>query len=278
MIRRLIAFAFTLAATGAMAQNMAPNRFGSNGGFGSVLYPGVGHAPVNTPGSLGGFGSILYPGTGRPVGNISDPTFANRFGASVRGFGPGYGGVQRGAPHPAHGRQVIVPVPIVVGGGYYPMDPGYYQDPSMAAPPVALQPQQPVTPPVIIINQAYRPESAAPVVREYIDEDSLPQAVQGSPGLKKYDAPTYPMPDPKETRPDRPARRTGAAVQDDPATIYLIAFKDHTILPALAYWVEDDTLNYITTQGTPNRASLTLIDREFSRQLNRERKVEFSLP
>ena len=78
-------------------------------------------------------------------------------------------------------------------------------------------------------------------------------------------------------QPSTPARRVRSA-DDDKATIYLIAFKDHTILPSLAYWVEGDTLNYITEQGTPNRASLSLIDRDFSKQLNRERHIEFSLP
>jgi hypothetical protein len=42
--------------------------------------------------------------------------------------------------------------------------------------------------------------------------------------------------------------------------------------------MEGDTLNYVTQQGTPNRASIDLIDKPFSRQLNRERNVEFNLP
>jgi hypothetical protein len=54
--------------------------------------------------------------------------------------------------------------------------------------------------------------------------------------------------------------------------------KDHTIYPAIAYWVENDTLNYITPQGVRNRASLTAVDRDFSKQLNDERHIEFALP
>ncbi len=65
---------------------------------------------------------------------------------------------------------------------------------------------------------------------------------------------------------------------DTPPTIYLIALTDHTILPALAYWVDGDTLAYITTEGDQNRISLALVDREFSKQLNDDRHVEFKLP
>ena len=65
---------------------------------------------------------------------------------------------------------------------------------------------------------------------------------------------------------------------NDQPTIYLLAMTDHTIIPAIAYWVDGDTLNYITTEGSQNRVSLSLIDREFSRQLNDSRNVEFKLP
>ena len=50
------------------------------------------------------------------------------------------------------------------------------------------------------------------------------------------------------------------------------------IFPAIAYWVEGDTLNYITVQGAKNSVSLDLVDRDFSKQINKERKVEFGLP
>jgi hypothetical protein len=46
----------------------------------------------------------------------------------------------------------------------------------------------------------------------------------------------------------------------------------------VAYWVDGDTLNYITVQGSKNSASLDLVDREFSQQINKERRVEFGLP
>jgi len=100
--------------------------------------------------------------------------------------------------------------------------------------------------PVAIINQGYVPDSANPVMRDYSSAD-------------------LPPPGPDYRGNDQP-------------TIYLLAMTDHTIIPAIAYWVDGDTLNYITTEASQNRVSLSLIDREFSRQLNDSRNVEFKLP
>lgn len=60
--------------------------------------------------------------------------------------------------------------------------------------------------------------------------------------------------------------------------IYLIAFKDHTIRAASAYWVDGEILHYLTLQREERRAALSTVDREFSSQLNRERRVSFELP
>ena len=59
---------------------------------------------------------------------------------------------------------------------------------------------------------------------------------------------------------------------------YLLAFKDHTIYSAVAYWVDGDTLHYFTTGNTHNQASLSLIDRELTERLNRELGIDFKLP
>lgn len=232
-----IALAVVMASA-AWAQNTVSSRYGSNSGFGSVLFPGTGHAPnvraggsVNFPGGVGVRGPVVAP-----------PRVA----------------------HPSHQRQVIVPYPVYVGGygGYYPSGfetqaPVYYPD----AGPQYAAPQQP---PVVIINQAYRPDTANPVLRDYSDAQ-LPE-----PTVRTYEVPVHPTPDPKE--------RAAAKAESERPTIYLIAFKDHTILPALAYWVEGENLNYVTKEGKPNSASLSLIDRDFSRQLNRERSIDFNLP
>ena len=109
-------------------------------------------------------------------------------------------------------------------------------------------------PPVVIINQYFRPDTANPVVRDY---SNVP----------------LPEPAPQAANAGDSAVNTG-----DQQVMFLIAMKDHTIYPAIAYWVEGDTLNYITVQGTKNSVSLDLVDRDFSKQINQERKVEFGLP
>jgi hypothetical protein len=156
--------------------------------------------------------------------------------------------------HPVHTRTAIVPYPVYYGYGYY----GYYgYDPSV---PVASQsaPAYDTDPnayadasqsPVVVINQGFRPDSGNGVMRDYSDTP-LPESAYGPP------------PPPR----------------DPQATIYLIAMQDHSIVAAIGYWVEGDTLNYITQDGNQNRVSMALVDRDFSKQLNDERHVEFKLP
>lgn len=108
--------------------------------------------------------------------------------------------------------------------------------------------------PSVIINPNYTPQVAHPVMRDY---SYLPSA----------DAP--------------PAYTNDAAAAQPapaPSVIFLIAMKDHTIYPAVAYWVQNGTLNYIDRQGTRNQVPLTQVDRDFSVQLNKDRKIDFALP
>jgi hypothetical protein len=69
-----------------------------------------------------------------------------------------------------------------------------------------------------------------------------------------------------------------AAVAAVHPPIYLIAFKDHSIRAASAYWVDNATLHYVTPQNEQKQAPLDAVDRDFSMQLDRERRVQFSLP
>ena len=59
---------------------------------------------------------------------------------------------------------------------------------------------------------------------------------------------------------------------------YLIAFTDNTIQTALSFDVEGDTLHWITREHVDRQAPLSTVDRRFSVQLNRDRRVEFRLP
>ena len=61
--------------------------------------------------------------------------------------------------------------------------------------------------------------------------------------------------------------------------IYLIAFKDGTIRAAVAYWASGRTLHFVTREDNEEHtAPLENVDRDLSRQLNRERRVPFWLP
>jgi endonuclease YncB( thermonuclease family) len=61
-------------------------------------------------------------------------------------------------------------------------------------------------------------------------------------------------------------------------TKYLLAFKDHTIYSAVAYWVDGDTLHYFTAGNTHNQASISLIDHDLTQRLNKESGIDFRLP
>jgi hypothetical protein len=220
--------------------------------------------------SPSGFGNILYPGTGGPP-SIPNPfyrhptTFAQRLGATVGGF-PGYtiGGKS------AYGRgrlggavPIVVPyaVPVYTGFGYG-YDYGYAPPPSNVT---VVSPPQPQ--PSVIINQYYTPEKANPTMQDYT-QTPLPES--GDQGMRFYQAPIPSFPE---------GRRQNEEVSpsEAKATIYLIALKNQAIYPAIAYWVEGDTVHYITPQGTHNQVSFSLVDRDFSEELNRERNIEFKL-
>jgi hypothetical protein len=59
--------------------------------------------------------------------------------------------------------------------------------------------------------------------------------------------------------------------------LYLIAFNDHIIRAATTYWVENDKLRYLDMDHKQKEAPLSSVDRDFSAELNRERRVPFRL-
>ena len=95
---------------------------------------------------------------------------------------------------------------------------------------------------------------------------------------------------PAYTAPAQPATRAydqygqqvqpGASAPAAPSgsPIYLIAMKDQTIRAAASYWVDGRTLHYVTLQHQETQTPLDSVDRGLSLQLNRERRVTFSLP
>ena len=70
--------------------------------------------------------------------------------------------------------------------------------------------------------------------------------------------------------------RPGGATAGSP--VYLIAFTDHTIRAASAYWVDGQMLHYVTLEHEERQVPLSMVDRSLSSQLNRERRVPFQLP
>ena len=212
-------------------------------GFGSVVFPGGANS----------FGRVVFPGAGQlPVGSITDTGFGSRLGATVSGLNDGRRFRRFREP-------LVVPYayPVYLGGysdyngyaGYGNGYAGYGQDqPNITI----INPAQQT--PQVIINQNFIPERAAPVIHEYTEDSS---------GVHVYEAPSR---TPVENGPD------------ETTDYYLIAFKDHSIYSAFAYWVEGDTLHYVTPQRVHNQASVTLVDRELTQKLNSERNLQVKLP
>jgi hypothetical protein len=190
-------------------------------------------------------GAVVRSGgysTGLPTGNPAFPGTVYR--------GNSYAGVRPYRPRTGTAAGLIY-VPYAVGGYQY-------YGPQQGDPGVDMvYPNQQGAAPMVVINQNFIPQTASPIVREYMPD-------QGG-GIQ-----VYPPPSPGS------AQQPESSSQESPA--FLIAFKDHTIYAAVGYWVEGDTLHYITSGNTHNQVSLDLVDRELSARLNGERGVDFLLP
>lgn len=190
-----------------------------------------------------GFGNVVFPGTGGPPGRHAPltPGVRSTFADRLGSTVSGYPGYTgRGGWGPAR--------PVVVVPWAFPM---YYPQ---AQPNVVVLPQaQPG--PQVIINQNFTPEVARPVVKEYASDD----------GVRIYEVP------PRAAA--QPAESSGAEKRP-----YLLAMKDSSVYVAFTYWLEKDTLHYVTMQGAHNQVTLDRVDREMTLRLNRERGVDIKLP
>lgn len=102
--------------------------------------------------------------------------------------------------------------------------------------------------------------------------------IDPAPPVTVYQNPNY-VPDPP-VRPmirDYPENAPPARANGEP-TVYLIAFQDGSIQAALAYWVDGNTLHYVSTRREQREAPLESVDRALSQRLNRERRLELHLP
>ncbi len=59
---------------------------------------------------------------------------------------------------------------------------------------------------------------------------------------------------------------------------YMIAYRNRNVVTALAYWLDGDTLHYVTAENAHNQSSLALIDLEMTTRLNADREVPFVAP
>jgi len=192
-----------------------------------------------------GGGSVV-----NPAGGAGTPGVSRSLGSVVN---PAQGGLR--VPGSRSGgnnnNRVVYAYPVYLGGYYAtpyisgPDDSGAVAPaaaPAQSTVTVVMPPQQPVTPVVINYNYGSAPPPAGPAV-------------------------------------DQGGDRAQAAGDDttEPSH-YLIAFKDHTIYAATAYWVDGDTLHYFTAGNVHNQASLALVDRDFTERLNKEAGLQVKLP
>jgi hypothetical protein len=142
--------------------------------------------------------------------------------------------------------------PYDYGYGYDPYDyPGGYAYPASYAYPATYSAYQPA--PASNVTVVYPPQSAErpnPMLREY---DQYGNEMRHAP--------------PQEN----------ASASSGGSPIYLVAFKDRAIRAVAAYWVDGNTLHYVTLERQEHQVSLDAVDRAMSEQLNRERRVPFSL-
>ena len=221
---------------------------------------------------IGNNGNVLRPGiplTGGPGAGTSGrtpPSAVRPGGGQIGGGRRSFGGGALYVPYPIYGYgfgfdnfypggypSVFNPAP----GTYDPIFGGYNPGPGYAAP----YPAQPMgSTPTVIINQNFQTDTIRPQFRDY-SNTPLPEpgTVMAPPAGAVAIPPAPPL-------------------ADDQPTIFLIAMQDHTIFPVIAYWVQGDTLNYISLKGALTHVSLALVDRDLSKQLYSERNVPFALP
>ena len=257
-MKALVVLFSLAAATGMFAQTTRS--------FGSVVFPG-GTSSTST-GITRNFGSTVFPGGAAvPIVHGGAPP--------VAGTHPGTGftnpaqsvtqsvigqNFHRTVPNGRNARNVpyVYAYPVYVGGadtsysngnGYGPQEPG----------PGPAQGPQNIT---VIYPPAQR---ATPVMIQAGPQGDYYTTADPRQGATVYESPR------REPVPDDQAQAADG-------NRYLIAFKDHTIYSAVAYWADGDTLHYFTTGNTHNQASVSLIDRELTERLNKEMGIDFKLP
>jgi hypothetical protein len=191
------------------------------------------------PGIISG-GSVVHPG-----GTSSMPGVQRTTGSVVHPGGStpqiGYPGYRQ--PGARRNTTASYAYPVYIGGyGYGYGYGGYDTQPVQPAPTQSAQPN------VIVI---------------------YPQA---PPQPQMY---YQPAPPPQSSIIDVPQQ--GQQEQTE-ATHYLLAFKDHSIYSAVAYWVDGDTIHYMVSGNLHKQAPVSSVDRDLTGRLNEGSGLEVKLP
>ena len=117
------------------------------------------------------------------------------------------------------------------------------------------------------------PYSVGPIAAEPY---AYPYYEPAPPPMQQYYGPAPEQP--RVYRPQAPQSVPQGSPSEYREQIYLIAFQDHRIQAAIAYWVDGATLHYVTREHEQKQVPLGQIDRTFSEQLNHDRRVDFRLP
>lgn len=256
--------------TSSVPNPAVPNSFGLGG---NAIRPGIPRGGPATP------GFVSVPSPVPAPSPVLGPVPFNSLNTISQGFAqnglPPVGSKGRGrAGRGFGGFGVVVPFGFGYGGPVHSPPPGQY-DPifGVFTPPLSyFESQDGQQAPTVVINQNFSSPTANPVVHDY-SNTQLPPARSDAPQGQ-----AYPQQGNASTQQFRQQGNPGPSIYDGQQTIYLIAMNDHTIMPAVAYWMEGDTLNYVTTQGVRNRATLGLVDRAMTQRLNEERGVQVTLP
>ena len=233
------------ALAGVLSLALTTGVFGQavHRSFGSVVYPGG--TSSTSPGTTRNFGSVVFPG-GMQTQSVYN-------GAPVIFLRPGVGAT---TPAPAGRGQNSNFRRIPTNGRGTLLTPSYvYAFP-------------------IYVGGGYD--------NSYVTQDPAQQQQANPVMIQAGPNGEYTTTGQRQPIPIYEAQRQPEAVEEpEPAASsapYLLAFKDHTILSAVAYWVDGETLHYFTTGSTHNQASISLLDRDLTERLNKELGTDFKLP
>ena len=240
-MRRILSFAILLlVASSAFAQRGGYRGGGGGGGGGGSHSGSMRMGGTRT----GGFGTGYRGGIGYrgPSGSYNRPGYrSGYYGSSFR---------NNHYPRYSFGFGNYPGFYSAFGYGYdygSPWVDSYYPSGGYVSAPVYYESAPQPAP--VVINEYYRPPAAQPRIRDYSN---------GGYGADPAPPPT-----------SAPAKKPD---------FWLLAFPNGTIVLAVAYWTDHDTLHYVTRTKEQKQIPILAIDRDLTDQLNQERGLEFRIP